>query len=114
MSDIVTGYAKRPSPFKDELDALMKKEKPTAIGKIVERFKGNIRRYVKENGPAMTEKAVTFNIIGGLVYELEIYPATICKVAVLEPVRKVFLKEGIDLEWTYDRSKLDGKLVFKW
>ena len=27
---------------------------------------------------------------------------------------KQFAKEGIVLEWVYDRGKLNGKLIFRW
>lgn len=116
MSDI-TGFAKmRPSPFKDELNTLMAKKPKMNTKKIVGLFKENVRHYVKENGANMTEKSVEFPIVGGKIYNMlpETSPDIICTIESLSSVKAAFDKEGIVLEWVYDRSKLNGRLVFKW
>lgn len=32
----------------------------------------------------------------------------------LSAVEKVFKKEGIDMDWSYDRTHLNGTLTFRW
>lgn len=115
MSDI-TGFAKmRPSPFKDELNSLMAVA-GSSCQSIVVLFKDNVRRYVKEHGATMMERSVEFPIQGGKIYNMlpETSPAIICSIESLPSVKAAFDKEGIVLEWVYDRSKLNGRLIFKW
>ncbi len=118
MSDI-TGFAQmRPSSFKDELNALMAKGKKKDIRKIVLKLKDEVLDYVTTNAKHMGEKAVEFRIEGGQVmpqYRGEVHGINpICGVDVLQDIKEKFKKEGFTLEWAYDRSKLDGKLVFRW
>lgn len=111
-----TGFEKaRPSSFKDELNALMAEAEGNCQD-IVNLFKDNIRRYVKEHGANMTERSVEFPIQGGKIYNMlpETFPATICDIESLPSVKAAFGKEGIALEWAYDRGRLNGKLVFRW
>lgn len=118
MSDI-TGFAEmRPSAFKDKLNDLMAKGKKKDIRKIVLKLKEEVLDYVSTNAKRMSEKSVEFRIEGGQVmpqYRGEVHGIDpICGVDVLLDIKEKFKKEGIALEWAYDRGKLDGKLVFRW
>ena len=116
MSDI-SGFAKmKPGAFKDMLNSLTAKKDYT---KVIARFKEELYGYAKEFGRHMAEKSVEFEIKGGNVKAPQygrgkpnIVP--ICGVADLPAIKEKFQREGFTLEWAYDRSKLDGKLVFRW
>lgn len=116
MSDMAEFAKMNPGAFKNELNALMAKKPGMDVKRIVVLFKENVLRYVKEHCANMTERSVEFPIQGGKIYNMlpETSPAIICTVESLPSVKKAFDKEGIVLEWAYDRSKLDGKLVFRW
>ncbi len=118
MSDITGFAALRPGAFKDKLNDLMAKGKKKDIRKIVLKLKDEVLDYVTTNAKSMSEKSVEFRIEGGQVmpqYRGEVHGIDpICGVDVLLDIKEKFKKEGIVLEWAYDRGKLDGKLVFRW
>ena len=101
--------------FKDELIALQKKANPRKdILPIVAEFKEAIKTCVK-NGVGQNDSKVSFDIVGGKIVcrnPLDYEPT--CSIEDLSAVEKIFKKEGIDMDWTYDRSHLNGTLTFRW
>lgn len=101
--------------FKDELIALQKKVNPHKdTTYIVEEFKKAIKTCVK-NGIGQNDNIVSFDIVGGKIIcrnPLEHDPT--CFIEDLSAVEKVFEKEGISMNWSYDRTNLNGKVAFMW
>lgn len=101
--------------FKDELIALQKKADPRGdITHIVVEFKEAIKTCVK-NGIGQNDSKVSFDIVGGkIVCKNPLYHEPTCSIEDLSSIEKVFKKEGIDMEWSYDRTHLNGTLTFRW
>lgn len=101
--------------FKDELLALQKKANPRKdIAPIVAEFKEAIKTCVK-NGVGQNDSKVSFPIVGGKIEcKNPLYNEPTCFIEDLSAVEKVFKKEGIDMEWSYDRTHLNGTLTFRW
>lgn len=101
--------------FKDELIELQKKSNPHKdISHIVAEFKEAIKTLVK-NGVGQNDSKVSFDIVGGkIVCKNPLYHESTCFIDDLSAVEKVFKKEGIDMDWTYDRTHLNGTLTFSW
>lgn len=101
--------------FKDELIALQKKAKPRRdITHIVEEFKEVIKTCVKD-GIGQNDSEVSFPISGGkITCKNPLYNEPTCSIEDLSEVEKVFKKEGIDMDWSYDRTHLNGTLTFRW
>lgn len=101
--------------FKDELIALQKKANPLRdITHIVEEFKEAIKTCVKD-GIGQNDSEVSFPIRGGkIACKNPLYNVPTCSIEDLSAVEKVFKKEGISMEWSYDRTHLNGTLTFKW
>lgn len=118
MSDIAGFAALRPGAFKDKLNDLLAKGKKNDTRKIVLKLKEEVLDYVTANAKRMSEKSVEFRIEGGQVmpqYRGDVHGINpICGVDVLPDIKEKFKKEGFTLEWSYDRGKLNGKLVFRW
>ena len=100
--------------FKDELIALQQKANPRKdITPIVAEFKEAIKTLVK-NGFGKDNK-MTFPIVGGKIEcKNPLCNDPTCYIEDLSSVEKVFKKEGIDMDWTYDRTHLNGTLTFRW
>lgn len=100
--------------FKDELLALQKKANPRKdIAPIVEEFKEAIRSCVK-NGFGK-DNTMSFPITGGKIScKNPLCNEPTCFIEDLSAVEKVFKKEGIDMDWSYDRTHLNGTLTFRW
>lgn len=101
--------------FKDELLALQKKANPRKdISSIVAEFKEAIKSFVKD-GFCQNDNKVSFHIVGGKIdCKNPLYNEPTCYIEDLSSVEKVFKKEGIDMDWTYDRTHLNGTLTFRW
>lgn len=101
--------------FKDELITLQKKANPRKdISPIVAEFKEAIKTLVK-NGVGQNDSKVSFDIVGGkIVCRNPLYYEPTCFIEDLSAVEKVFKKEDIDMDWTYDRTHLNGTLTFRW
>ena len=102
--------------FKDELIELQKKNNSPRkdISLIVAELKEAIKTLVK-NGVGQNDSKVSFDIVGGkIVCKNPLYHEPTCFIDDLSAVEKVFKKEGIDMDWTYDRTHLNGTLTFKW
>lgn len=101
--------------FKDELIALQKKANPRKdISPIVAEFKEVIKTWVK-NGFSQNDNKVSFDIVGGKIEcKNPLYNEPTCSIEDLSAVEKVFKKEGVDMDWTYDRTHLNGTLTFRW
>lgn len=101
--------------FKDELIALQKKAEPSKdILPIVAEFKEAIRTFVKD-GFCKNGNKVSFPISGGLIScKNPLHNEPTCSIDDLSAVEKVFKKEGIDMDWSYDRTHLNGTLTFSW
>lgn len=100
--------------FKDELIALQKKANPTRdITPIVAEFKETIKSCVKDG--FCKDNKMSFPIVGGNIdCKNPLYNDHTCSIEDLSAVEKVFKKEGIDMEWSYDRTHLNGTLTFSW
>ena len=100
--------------FKDELIALQKKANLCEdISHIVAEFKEAIKRDVKYS--FCKDNKTSFPIVVGHIYcKNPLYHEPICYIEDLSAVEKVFKKEGIDMDWTYDRTHLNGTLTFRW
>lgn len=101
--------------FKDELIELQKKNNPHKdVSHIVTEFKEAIKSFVKD-GFCKNDNKVSFPIVGGHIdCKNPLYNEPICYIDDLSAVEKVFKKEGIDMDWTYDRTHLNGTLTFRW
>lgn len=103
--------------FKDELIALQEKANPRPskdISHIVSEFKEEIKSWVK-NGFCKNDNKVSFDIVSGkIICKNPLYHEPTCSIEDLSAVEKVFKKEGIDMDWSYDRTHLNGTLTFKW
>lgn len=101
--------------FKDELIELQKKSTPRKdISLIVAEFKEAIKTHVK-SGFCKNGNKVFFPIVGGHIdCKNPLYHEPTCYIEDLSAVEKVFKKEGIDMEWSYDRTHLNGTLTFSW
>lgn len=101
--------------FKDELIALQKKANPRRdITHIVDEFKEAIKTCVKD-GIGQNDSEVSFPISGGkIACKNPLYNVPTCSIEDLSAVEKVFKKEGIDMDWSYDRTHLNGTLTFRW
>lgn len=101
--------------FKDELIALQKKDNPRKdVSHIVAEFKETIERIVKY-GFCRNESKVSFPIVAGHIdCKNPLYNDPTCYIEDLSAVEKVFKKEGISMDWTYDRTHLNGNLTFSW
>ena len=101
--------------FKDELIELQKKANSNKnILDIVEEFKEAIKKFVKD-GFCKNDNKVSFPISGGVIScKNPLHNEPTCSIEDLSAVEKVFKKEGIDMDWTYDRTHLNGTLTFKW
>lgn len=101
--------------FKDELIALQNKSNPRKdILPIVAEFKEEIKKCVK-NGVGQNDSKVSFDIVGGkIVCKNPLYHEPTCSIEDLSAVEKIFKKEGIDMDWSYDRTHLNGTLTFMW
>ena len=101
--------------FKDELIELQKKNNPHKdFSHIVAEFKETIKSCVK-NGIGQNDSKVSFPIVGGKIScknPLDNDPT--CYIEDLSAVEKAFKKEGISMEWSYDRTHLNGTLTFRW
>lgn len=101
--------------FKDELIAIQEKARPHKdITHIVAEFKDAIKTCVK-NGMGQNDNKVSFDIVAGKIIcrnPLDYDPT--CYIEDLSAVEKVFKKEGISMDWTYDRTHLNGTLTFRW
>lgn len=100
--------------FKDELIALQQKANPRKdITHIIAEFKEAIKTCVK-NGFGK-DNTMSFPIVGGHIdCKNPLCNEPTCYIEDLSAVEKIFKKEGIDMDWTYDRSHLNGTLTFKW
>lgn len=100
--------------FKDELIALQKKANPRKdISPIVAEFKEAIRSCVKRG--FCKDNKMSFPIVGGKIEcKNPLCNEPTCFIEDLSAVEKVFKKEGIDMEWSYDRTHLNGTLTFRW
>ncbi len=100
--------------FKDELIALQKKAEPSKdVSHIVEEFKETIRSCVKDG--FCKDNKMSFPIVGGKIEcKNPLYNDPTCYLEDLSAVEKIFKKEGIDMDWTYDRTHLNGTLTFRW
>ena len=101
--------------FKDELLAIQQKAKPHRdITHIVAEFKEAIKSFVKD-GFCQNDNKVSFPIVGGKIdCKNPLYNEPTCFLEDLSAVEKVFKKEDIDMEWSYDRTHLNGTLTFRW
>lgn len=105
--------------FKDKLNDAMAKGKKKDYKKAIEKFKKELFKYVTAHGEHMAEKSVEFEIKGGKVNTQYCGHGVsrmtpICYVADLPAIKEKFEGEGFTLEWAYDRSRLNGKLIFRW
>ncbi len=100
--------------FKDELLALQQKAKPHSdITHIVAEFKEAIKTCVK-NGFGKDNK-MSFPIVAGHIdCKNPLYHEPTCYLEDLSAVEKAFKMEGISMDWTYDRTHLNGTLIFSW
>lgn len=101
--------------FKDELIELQKKSMPHKdISLIVAELKEAIKTLVK-NGVGQNDSKVSFDIVSGkIICKNPLYNDPTCYIEDLSAVEKAFKKEGIDVDWTYDRTHLNGTLTFRW
>lgn len=101
--------------FKDELIALQEKANPRKdVSYIVAEFKEAIKSFVKY-GFCKNDNKVTFDIVAGKIEcKNPLYHEPTCFIEDLSAVEKIFKKEGIDMDWSYDRTHLNGTLTFKW
>lgn len=101
--------------FKDELIELQKKSNSHKdILPIVAEFKDDIRKFVKD-GFCKNDNKVTYPITGGVIScKNPLYHEPTCSIEDLSAVEKIFKKEGIDMDWSYDRTHLNGTLTFSW
>lgn len=101
--------------FKDELIALQKKANPRKdISPIVAEFKKAIKSFVKD-GFCKNDNKVSFPIVDGHIdCKNPLYNEPTCYIEDLSAIEKVFKKDGIDMEWSYDRTHLNGTLTFRW
>lgn len=102
--------------FKDKLIALQEKANPRndKLQQIVAEFKETIENIVK-NGFCKNDNKVSFPIVCGHIdCKNPLYHEPTCYIEDLSAVEKVFKKEGIDMEWSYDRTHLNGTLTFSW
>ena len=102
--------------FKDELIALQEKANPrnNNLQHIVAEFKEAIKTCVKYC-VGQNDSKVSFDIVGGKIIcrnPLDYEPT--CSIDDLSAVEKIFKKEGIDMDWSYDRTHLNGTLTFSW
>ncbi len=101
--------------FKDELIALQQKAKPHKdISHIVAEFKEAIKTCLK-NGIGQNDSKMSFDIVAGHIdckNPLDNEPT--CYIEDLSAVEKVFKKEGISMDWSYDWTHLNGILTFRW
>lgn len=100
--------------FKDELLAIQQKAKPHRdITHIVAELKETIRSCVKDG--FCKDNKMSFPIAGGkIACKNPLYNNHTCSIEDLSAVEKVFKKEGIDMDWSYDRTHLNGTLTFRW
>lgn len=101
--------------FKDELTliALKNKNKPSvSTNKAVEAFKDALRKSV-QNEPDSKEASYPINS-GRVVSANPYHKGYVCNIEDLPEIEKVFKKEGISMDWSYDRTHLNGTLTFKW
>ena len=101
--------------FKDELIELQKKNNPPKdVSHIVMEFKEAIKSFVKD-GFCKNGNKVSFDIVNGHIdCKNPLYHEPTCFIEDLSAVEKVFKKDGIDMNWTYDRTHLNGTLTFSW
>lgn len=101
--------------FKDELLALQKKANPCKdVTHIVAEFKEAIKSIVKD-GFCQNDSKVSFPIVAGKIEcKNPLYNEPTCFIEDLSAVEKVFKKEGISMDWSYDRTHLNGTLTFRW
>lgn len=100
--------------FKDELIALQQKANTCKdISPIVAEFKEMIRSCVKDG--FCKDNKMSFSIVGGKIEcKNPLYNEPMCFIEDLSAVEKVFKKEGIDMDWSYDRTHFNGTLTFSW
>lgn len=100
--------------FKDELLALQAKANPRKdISRIVAEFEETIRSCVKDG--FCKDNKMSFPIAGGKIEcKNPLYNEPTCYLEDLSAVEKAFKKEGIDMDWSYDRTHLNGTLTFRW
>jgi len=100
--------------FKDELLALQQKANPRRdITHIVAEFKETIRSCVKDG--FCKDNKMSFPIAGGKIScKNPLYNEPTCFIEDLSAVEKAFKKEGIDMDWSYDKTHLNGTLTFSW
>ena len=100
--------------FKDELLASQKKANPHKdISHIVAEFKETIKSHVKYG--FCKNNSTSFPIVAGHVdCKNPLYHEPTCYIENFSAIEKAFKKEGIDMEWSYDRSHLNGTLTFRW
>lgn len=100
--------------FKDELIALQEKAKPNKdISPIVAEFKEAIKTCVKYGFGK--DNKMSFPIVAGHIdCKNPLYHEPTCFIEDLSAVEKAFKKEGIDMDWSYDRTHLNGTLTFRW
>ena len=100
--------------FKGELLAIQPKANPRKdISPIVAEFKETIRSCVKDG--FCKDNTMSFPIVGGHIdCKNPLYHEPTCYIEDLSAVEKVFKKEGIDMDWSYDRTHLNGILTFRW
>lgn len=101
--------------FKDELTliALKNKTKPSiSANKAVEVFK-DVLRHAVQLDPASKEASYPINS-GRVVSANPYHKGYICSIEELPAIEKVFKKEGISMDWSYDRTHLNGTITFKW
>ena len=101
--------------FKDELVALQEKANPhnDNLQHIVAEFKEAIKSDVKYGFGK--DNKTSFPIVAGKIEcKNPLYNEPTCSIEDLSAVEKIFKKEGIDMDWTYDRTHLNGTLTFRW
>lgn len=102
--------------FKDELIELQEKANPSNdnLQHIVSEFKEEIKNCVK-NDFCKNDNKVSFNIVRGkIIFKNPPYHEPTCFIEDLTAVEKAFKKEGIDMDRSYDRTNLNGTVVFMW
>lgn len=100
--------------FKDELIALQEKAKPNKdVSHIVVEFKEAIKTCVKYGFDK--DNKMSFPIVAGHIdCKNPLYHEPTCFIEDLSAVEKIFKKEGVDMDWSYDRTHLNGTLTFRW
>ena len=101
--------------FKDELTliALKNKTKPSiSTNRAVEAFK-DVLRHAVQLDPSSKEASYPINS-GRVVSANPYHKGYVCNIEDLPAIEKIFKKEGIDMDWTYDRTHLNGTLTFRW